>query len=202
MLSSAGSHSFPLARSGGPEYDADSKSVSVSCRTRLNPVTIRFSVTVSVKIAEFWHLLRARLALLTGRRDCARVALKNALRSNPSGFSARFLLGRLYLREGAIFKMKREFDLAWQVDPERFERSYARLRSQGEGAPDLFSFQGEGDDGVRVSAKVRQRSRHGDFRDGEERRRLEHLPPISREEISHIDWDRFQDEIHRDTELR
>jgi len=159
-------------------------------------------VTASVKIAEFWHLLRARLALLTGRRDRARAALKNALRRNPSSFSARFLLGRLYLQEGAIFKMKREFDLAWQVDPERFERGYARLRSQGEGAPDLFSFQGEGDAGVRVSAKVRQRSHQSESRDGEERRRLEHLPPISREEISQIDWDRFQDEIYRDTESR
>ncbi|MHC4493481.1 MAG: hypothetical protein ACYTDU_17880, partial [Planctomycetota bacterium] len=58
--------------------------------------------------------------------------------------------------------------------------------------PELFS--SPNDEGVRVSA--RRRGRHyGDFVDEAERRRFESLPPITRDEILHIDWDRFQDEI-------
>jgi hypothetical protein len=144
------------------------------------------------RIAEFWFLLEARLALLAGRRTRARRALKAVLRRNPNSFLAHFLLGRLYHANHSAMKSRREFDLAWQIDPERFERAYARLRTLPERVPELFP---EGDDeGVRVSA--RRRTRHyGDFVDEAERRRFESLPPITRDDILHIDWDRFQEEI-------
>ena len=149
----------------------------------------------SGKFAEFVHLLRARVALMAGRREIARAALKKALRRNPGSFTARFLLGRLYLKEGAIFKMKREFDLAWQIDPERFERFYSRLKTQGETAPDVFSFEPEQDQGVRVELGPKVETHH---RGESESRRLGALPPISREEIRRIDWDQFEAEIYPD----
>jgi tetratricopeptide (TPR) repeat protein len=151
-------------------------------------------VTLPALIAEFWYLLKARLALLAGRPPRARSALKSALRRNPNSFVAHFLLGRLYWRDQAVVKAKREFDLAWQIDPERFERVYARLRAQQEGVPELFTYPGE--EGVRVSARRRVR-RYGDFVNEAERRRFRSLPPITRDEILHIDWDRFQDEMQR-----
>lgn len=153
-------------------------------------------MTLATRIAEFWHLLKARLALLTGRRDGARAALKSALRRNPNSFVAHFLLGRLYWRDRAVVKAKREFDLAWQIDPERFERAYARLRAQQEGAPELFSYSTDPEE-VHVSARRRDR-RFGDFRDEAERRRFQDLPPITRDEIHQIDWDSFQDELGQD----
>lgn len=149
-------------------------------------------VTLAGRIAEFWLLVEARLAFLAGRRSRARSALKGALRRNPNSFPAHFLLGRLYWRDDAVVKAKREFDLAWQIDPERFERAYARLRTQPERVPELFSSPNE--EGVRVSARRRERH-YGDFVDEAERRRFESLPPITRDEILHIDWDRFQDEM-------
>jgi len=150
-------------------------------------------VTVAARIAEFWYLLEARLALLAGRRPRARNALKSALRKTPNSFVAHFLLGRLYWRDQAVVKAKREFDLAWQIDPERFERAYARLRTQQEGVPELFCYP-VGQSGVRVSAH-RPLRQYGDFVDDAERRRFESLPPITREEIHQIDWDRFESEI-------
>ena len=147
----------------------------------------------TARVAEFWYLLKARMALLAGRRDRARASLKSALRKNPGSFVAHFLLGRLYWRDRAVAKAKREFDLAWQIDPERFERSYARLRDQQEGVPELFSY---------ASARDEEVSRFGvrlcdDFMSDEERRRFRAMPPISREEILQIDWDRLQEEIYR-----
>jgi hypothetical protein len=149
-------------------------------------------VTLAGRLAEFWFLLEARLALLAGRRSRARSALKGALRRNPNSFLAHFLLGRIYWLDHAAVKSRREFDLAWQIDPERFERAYARLRTLPERVPDLFSNVNE--EGVRVSARRRVRH-YGDFVDEAEMRRFESLPPITRDEILHIDWDRFQDEI-------
>jgi hypothetical protein len=149
-------------------------------------------VSLAGRISEFWFLLEARLALLAGRRLRARSALKGVLRCNPNSFLAHFLLGRLYWRDHAVVKAKREFDLAWQIDPERFERAYARLRTLPERVPELFPY--PTDEGVRVSA--RRRAKHyGDFVDEAERRHFESLPPITRDEILHIDWDRFQEEI-------
>lgn len=149
-------------------------------------------MTLAGRLAEFWFLLEARLALLAGRRSRARNALKAALRRNPNSFLVHFLLGRVYWRDEAAVKARREFDLAWQIDPERFERAYARLRTLPERVPDLFSSANE--EGVRVSARRRVRH-YGDFVDEAEKRRFESLPPITRDEILHIDWDRFQDEI-------
>ncbi len=149
-------------------------------------------MTLAGRLAEFWFLLEARLALLAGRRSRARSALKAAVRRNPNSFLAHFLLGRVYHLDEAAVKSRREFDLAWQIDPERFERAYARLRTLPERVPELFS--DPQDEGVRVSARRRVRQ-HGDFVDEAERRRFESLPPITRDEILHIDWDRFQDEI-------
>ena len=156
-------------------------------------------MSLPARIAEYWLLLKAQLALLAGRRDRARVALKGALRRNPNRFWAHFELGKLYWRDRAIVKAKREFDLAWQIDPERFERAYARLREGREQVPELFSYaSGKGEE-VRVSSRY-EKSTYGDFRNEAERRRFESMPPITRDEILRIDWDRFQEEIHRDDE--
>ena len=153
---------------------------------------------MAVRIAEFWSLLKARLALLAGRRDRARTALKQALRRNPGSFVAHFLLGRVYWRDHAVVKAKREFDLAWQIDPERFERAYSRLRAQQEQVPELFSYPGAPNE-VAVPVRPRAERYIGDFRSEAERRRFDDLPPITRDEIMRIDWDRLQDEICRDS---
>ena len=146
-----------------------------------------------MRIAEFWYLLKARLHLLAGKRDRARAALKGALRRNPNSFVAHFLLGRVYLRDRSIVKAKREFDLAWQIDPERFEGAYARLRTQQEHVPELFSYTG-GRRSARVASPYK--AEHcGDFRNEGERRRFEDLPPITRDDISHIDWDLFEAQL-------
>jgi len=154
-------------------------------------------VTLTARISEFWHLLKARLALLTGRREGARSALKAALRRNPNSFVAHFLLGRLYWRDRAVVKAKREFDLAWQIDPERFERAYGRLRGQQEGAPELFAYPGVPQE-VHVTARREPKAYYGDFRDEEELRRFRNMPPITRDEIHSIDWDSFEEHLDSD----
>ncbi len=150
-----------------------------------------------MRIVEFWSLLKARVAILTGRRDRARTALKQAVRRNPGSFVAHFLLGKVYWRDRAVVKAKREFDLAWQIDPERFERAYSRLRAQHEQVPELFSYPGSLEE-VTVPERAHSRRYIGDFADEAEQRHFRGLPPITRDEITGIDWDRFQDEIIRD----
>jgi len=155
----------------------------------------------TARIVEFIYLLRARLAFLTGRCERSRTALKAALRRNPHSFPAHFLLGRLYWQEQSAVKAKREFDLAWQIDPERFERAYSRLRLHQDGVPELFSYAGDQAHHVPVQAQFQVRTRRfGDFRDEDERQHFEDMPPITRDEILRIDWDRFEEEIHRDQE--
>ena len=158
-------------------------------------------MSVAARIPELWHLLRARIALLTGRRVRARAALKRALQLNPNGFQAHFLLGRLYWRERSQAKAKREFDIAWQIDPRRFERAYGRLRSQRGGAPSLVPAEMKQDRGVRVTAHRGSRRPPG-HRNEDERRRIRDLPPITREEIHEIDWDRLEDDLRGDDGLR
>ncbi len=155
------------------------------------------------RFAEFWYLLKARLSLFAGRRPRARSALKSALRRNPNSFVAHFLLGRVYWRDRAIVKAKREFDVAWQIDPERFERAYARLRSQYDGAPELFSYPGTEDQGpwqVHVSVRREVKKIHTDFSSEAERQRFKKLPPITRDDITSIDWDRFESELSSDSD--
>ena len=155
----------------------------------------------TVRIAEFWHLLKARVAYLAGRRDRARGALKSAIRRNPGSFVAHFMLGRLYWRDRVPVKSKREFDLAWQIDPERFERAYARLQESPDGAPELFTFSSESiRPEVTVPMRVREERRSDDFVDDDERRRFSALPPITRDEIHGIDWDRLEEDISGDGE--
>jgi len=150
-------------------------------------------VSLRARIYELWYLLKARLALLGGSVAKARTAAKAALRKNPNSFVAHFLLARLYWREQSAVKAKREFDLAWQIDPERFERVYARLKAVDEDIPDLFSYPpGGGEGGVPVYNRRGRVRAFGDFRDEEERQRFASLPPITRDEILQIDWDRFQ----------
>jgi tetratricopeptide (TPR) repeat protein len=152
---------------------------------------------VATRIAEFWFLLKARIHLMMGRRDRARAALKGALRRNPNSFVAHFLLGRVYWRDRSIVKAKREFDLAWQIDPERFEGAYGRLRAQHGSVPELFSYTG-----MRTEVEEVPVYRPvGDFRNEAERQRFDALPPITRDDILDIDWDRFEDEIYRDESL-
>ncbi|HEX5136088.1 MAG TPA: tetratricopeptide repeat protein [Planctomycetota bacterium] len=147
----------------------------------------------SKRIYELWCLLKARVALVAGSTATARTALKAALRVNPNSFVAHFLLARLYWREQSVVKAKREFDLAWQIDPERFERAYARLKAVDEDVPDLFSYpMGGGEGGVPVYNRRGRARAYGDFRDEAERRRFASLPPITRDEILRIDWDQFQ----------
>lgn len=152
------------------------------------------------KLAEHWHLWVARLACLAGLRAFARNALKAAVRRNPVSFQARFLLGRLYLVEMAVAKARREFDLAWQIDPDRFDAAYARLKARFRGAPELLAGTGalpwEASDAESGGARI------ADFRDEEEARRFAGLPPIAREELETIDWDRFQEEIFRDQDRK
>lgn len=148
---------------------------------------------MATRITEFWYLLKARMQLFAGKRDRARAALKGALRRNPNSFVAHFLLGRTYLRDRSIVKAKREFDVAWQIDPERFEGAYGKLRTQHEGVPELFSYTG-GRRGVRVVSRYRAEY-YGDFRNEGERRYFQDLPPITRDDIRSIDWDRFEEEI-------
>ena len=106
--------------------------------------------------------------------------------------AAHFLLGRVYLRDRSIVKAKREFDLAWQINPERFEGAYARLRTQRDGVPELFSYTG----GRRVGVATRCNEEHyDDFRSEGERRRFEDLPPITRDDISRIDWDQLEEQL-------
>jgi len=157
-------------------------------------------VNLTARIAEFWYLLKARLSYLTGRRDRARAALKSALRRNPGSFVAHFMLGRVYWRDHVAVKAKREFDLAWQIDPERFERAYARLQDSPDGAPELFAYSASEmpAEQVPVSLSLRRRHRPDDFVDEEERRRFSALPPITAEEIHKIDWDRLEEDIGRD----
>lgn len=160
-------------------------------------------MSFAARLAEFWYLLKARLSLFAGRRVRARTSLKSALRRNPNSFVAHFMLGRVYWRDRAIVKAKREFDVAWQIDPERFERAYARLRSQYEGAPELFSYPGIEDNGpweVHVSVRQEPARMYGDFMDEAELRRFEELPPITRDEITSIDWDRFESELFNDAD--
>lgn len=148
---------------------------------------------VAARIYEFWYLLKARVALLAGSAAKARTAAKAALRRNPNSFVAHFLLARLYWREQSAVKAKREFDLAWQIDPERFERAYARLKAVDEDVPDLFSYpMGGGEGGVPVYNRRGRARAFGDFRDEAERRRFASLPPITRDELLQIDWDRFE----------
>jgi len=109
------------------------------------------------------------------------------------------MLGRLYWRDRVPVKSKREFDLAWQIDPERFERAYARLQEGPDGAPELFTFSSEvARPEVTVPMRVREERRPDDFVDDEERRRFSALPPITRDEIHGIDWDRLEEDISRD----
>lgn len=153
----------------------------------------------AVRIAEFWHLLKARVAYIAGRRDRARGALKSAIRRNPGSFVAHFMLGRLYWRDRVPVKSKREFDLAWQIDPERFERAYARLQESPDGAPELFTYaSGTSRQEVPVSMSLRDEPTSDDFVDDEERRRFSALPPITQDEIHSIDWDRLEEDIGRD----
>jgi tetratricopeptide (TPR) repeat protein len=157
-------------------------------------------LSIAVRIAEFWHLLKARVAYLAGRRDRARGALKSAIRRNPGSFLAHFMLGRLYWRDRVPVKSKREFDLAWQIDPERFERAYARLQESPDGAPELFTYAaGSNRQEVPVSMSLQDETRSDDFVDDEERRRFSALPPITQDEIHGIDWDRLEEEISRDS---
>ena len=149
---------------------------------------------MATRIAEFWFLLKARLHLLAGKRDRARSALKRAIRRNPNSFMGHFLLGRVYWRDRSVVKAKREFDLAWQMDPERFEGAYARLRAQHQGVPELFTYTGGRRGEIRVVSPSRAKY-YGDFRNASEARRFEDLPPITRDDISRIDWDRLEQEI-------
>ena len=147
----------------------------------------------AARIYEFWYLLKARIALLVGSPAKSRTAAKAAVRRNPNSFVAHFLLARLYWRDQSAVKAKREFDLAWQIDPERFERAYARLKAADGDVPDLFSYpMGGGEGGVPVYNRRGRARAYGDFRDEAERRRFASLPPITRDEILQIDWDRFQ----------
>jgi len=157
-------------------------------------------VNLTARIAEFWFLLKARLSFLTGRRDRARVALKSAIRRNPGSFVAHFMLGRLYWRDHVAVKAKREFDLAWQIDPERFERSYGRLQETPDGAPELFAYSlpEMPPEQVQVSLTLQSETPSDDFVDDAERRRFSALPPITTEEIHKIDWDRLEEDIGRD----
>ena len=154
----------------------------------------------TARVAEFWYLLKARLSFLAGRRDRARFALKHAIRRNPGSFVAHFMLGRLYWRDHVAVKAKREFDLAWQIDPERFERAYARLQESPDGAPELFAYNmpEQPQAHVPVSLSLRSETPQDDFLDEEERRRFSALPPITRDEIRSIDWDRLEEDIGRD----
>ena len=109
------------------------------------------------------------------------------------------MLGRLYWRDRVPVKSKREFDLAWQIDPERFERAYNRLQETPDGAPELFTFSsGARQPEVPVPMRVREERRIDDFIDDEERRRFSALPPITSDEIHGIDWDRLEEDISRD----
>ncbi len=156
-------------------------------------------MSIAVRIAEFWNLLKARVAYVAGRRDRARGALKSAIRRNPGSFVAHFMLGRLYWRDRVPVKSKREFDLAWQIDPERFERAYARLQESPDGAPELFTYSaGTHRHEVPVSMSLRDESATDDFVSDDERRRFATLPPITPDEIHSIDWDRLEEEIGRD----
>jgi len=158
----------------------------------LNPG--RIDLRLPPRIAESWHLWTARLALLGGFRGFARAGLKAALRRNPVSFPARFLLGRIYLGEMAIAKARREFDLAWQIDPDRFELAYGRLKARFRGAPDLLAGTGT----LPWDADPAETGRPGDFRDEDEARHFAGLPPITRQEVEEIDWDRFAEEIFKD----
>jgi len=146
----------------------------------------------TARIYEFWYLLKARLALIAGSAARARTAAKAAVRRNPNSFVAHFLLARIYWGEQSAVKAKREFDLAWQIDPERFERAYARLKAVDEDVPDLFSYPMGAEGGVPVYNRRGRVRAYGDFRDEAERRRFASLPPITRDEILQIDWDQLQ----------
>ncbi len=171
---------------------------------RLNGTSEFATVTLAARMTEFWYLIKARIALWAGRRERARASLKGALRRNPGSFVAHFMLGRIYWRDHSPVKAKREFDLAWQIDPERFERTYARLRAQHEGVPELFRYATPGDEGVQIKAgaansgAAAEEQVVGDFMNKAERARFSEMPPITRDEIMRIDWDRLQDEICRD----
>ncbi|MHC4937693.1 MAG: hypothetical protein ACYTHK_01830 [Planctomycetota bacterium] len=112
------------------------------------------------------------------------------------------MLGRLYWRDHVAVKAKREFDLAWQIDPERFERAYGRLQETPDGAPELFAYSlpEVPPEQVPVSLTLRSETRCDDFVDEEERRRFSALPPITPEEIHKIDWDRLEEDIGRNGE--
>lgn len=150
-------------------------------------------MTPSARIHELWYVLKARLALMAGSPSKARAALKAALARNPNSFVAHFLLARIHWGEQSVVKAKREFDLAWHIDPERFERAYARLKATDDEVPDLFSYPtGGGEGGVPVYNRRGRARAYGDFRDEAERQRFASLPPITRDEILHIDWDQFR----------
>ena len=167
---------------------------------RLEPLLGVVPLSFPARFEEFWFLLKARLSYWAGRRERARSSLKSAIRRNPGSFIAHFTLGRLYWRDHVTVKAKREFDLAWQIDPERFERAYSRLREMPHGAPELFAYSAFSDaeavsEPKPVPLTIREESRADDFADENERARFDALPPITREEILEIDWEQLEAEI-------
>jgi len=154
-------------------------------------------VRAAARIREFLSLFRARLALMAGRRALARRVLKDAARRSPNSFRVHFMLGRLYWGERSGVKARREFDLAWQIDPERFERSYGRLKAHDEAAPEIHALADEPPERAPVLSTGRSLLLRGDFTSEREARRFAAMPPISREEIESIDWDRLESEFEQ-----
>jgi len=152
-------------------------------------------VRAAIRIRELLSLFRARLAVLAGRRALARRVLKEAARQHPNSFRVHFALGRLYWHERSDVKARREFDLAWQIDPERFERSYSHLKARDESIPEIHALAGEPEKPAPVLSTGRSLLLRGDFVSEREARRFAAMPPISREEIESIDWDRLESQF-------
>ena len=102
------------------------------------------NVGVAHRFAEFWYLMKARLALFTGRRDSARTALKHVIRRNPNSFMAHFVLGRLYWRERSVVKAKREFDLASGGHEDHVRTAAARIQAVEQQVAFLEELAGQG----------------------------------------------------------
>jgi len=168
----------------------------------------------------------AALTLRTGRWNRSRRLLSWVIRRHPRHFAAHLQLGRLHLRMGDRVQALRLFNQARWIDPFRFEetelpheihralerdplfqthdlvvgpesRAVSSAGASGS-RPRARRSEGSSSPSSRGSGVPEDRSPCGDFEGPEEYDRFRDLPPITREEIEAVDWERLLDRLRDD----